>query len=164
MWWTAIRRHWPRRSVSSAVRPAPITLPCWPTRRWTAVAIATPARTHFALARRRCDAGKHVLVEKPLTMDVGEAQTLIELAAARNLTLMVGHVFEYNPAVRYIRAAIDSGRVGRYLLSLQPARESWPRAERHQRALEHRAPRHFDCALRAERAARSGALPGVALS
>jgi predicted dehydrogenase len=129
-----------------------------------AIAIATPARTHFALAAAALRAGKHVLVEKPLTMDVGEAQTLIELAAARNLTLMVGHVFEYNPAVRYIRAAIQAGELGDIYYSLQPARESWPRAERHQRALEHRAPRHFDCALRAERAARSGALPGVALS
>ena len=55
-----------------------------------AVAIATPARTHFALAAAALRAGKHVLVEKPLTMDPGEARLLIDLAAERELTLMVG--------------------------------------------------------------------------
>ncbi len=77
-----------------------------------AVAIATPARTHFALAAAALRAGKHVLVEKPLTMDPGEARLLIDLAAERELTLMVGHVFEYNPAVRYIREAIATGELG----------------------------------------------------
>lgn len=77
-----------------------------------AVVIATPARTHYDLARRALDAGKHVLVEKPLTMDVGEGEALVALARARDLTLMVGHVFEYNPAVAYIKQAIDSGELG----------------------------------------------------
>jgi predicted dehydrogenase len=77
-----------------------------------AVVIATPARTHFALAQAALLAGKHVLVEKPLTMDLAEGRALTELAAARGLTLMVGHVFEFNPAVRYIKAAIDSGELG----------------------------------------------------
>lgn len=77
-----------------------------------AVAIATPARTHYALADAALRAGKHVLVEKPLTMDVDEARQLIELASARGLKLMVGHVFEYNPAVRYIRDAIVAGELG----------------------------------------------------
>ena len=77
-----------------------------------AIVIATPARTHYALARAALLAGKHVLVEKPLTMDVGEGSELTDLAATLGLTLMVGHVFEYNPAVRYIKAAIDSGELG----------------------------------------------------
>ncbi len=77
-----------------------------------AVVIATPARTHYALSRRSLDAGKHLLVEKPLTMDVGEAEQLVALANAAGLTLMVGHVFEYNPAVAYIKRAIDSGELG----------------------------------------------------
>ena len=77
-----------------------------------AVAIATPARTHFALAAAALRAGKHVLVEKPLTMDPDEARVLIELAHEHRLTLMVGHVFEYNPAVRYIRDAIAAGELG----------------------------------------------------
>ena len=55
-----------------------------------AVVIATPARTHHALARRALAAGKHVLVEKPLTMDVSEAEDLVTLAKQSGLTLMVG--------------------------------------------------------------------------
>ena len=77
-----------------------------------AVVIATPARTHYGLAEAALHAGKHVLVEKPLTIDVDEARRLIDLAAERGLTLMVGHVFEYNPAVRYIRQAIAAGELG----------------------------------------------------
>lgn len=77
-----------------------------------AVVIATPARTHYALARRALSAGKHVLVEKPLTMDVGEAEELVALANDAGLTLMVGHVFEFNPAVAYIKRAIEAGELG----------------------------------------------------
>ncbi len=77
-----------------------------------AVVIATPARTHYALTRRVLAAGKHVLVEKPLTMDVGEAEELVALANHAGLALMVGHVFEFNPAVAYIKRAIDAGELG----------------------------------------------------
>lgn len=77
-----------------------------------ALAIATPARTHFEIARRALSAGKHVFVEKPLTMDVAEAQQVTALADTRGLTLMVGHVFEFNPAVRYIKQAITNGELG----------------------------------------------------
>jgi predicted dehydrogenase len=77
-----------------------------------AVVVATPARTHYALARRALATGKHVLVEKPLTMDVGEAEELVALANDAGLTLMVGHVFEFNPAVAYIKRAIDAGELG----------------------------------------------------
>jgi len=77
-----------------------------------AVVIATPARTHFALAEAALLAGKHVLVEKPLTMDLEEGRRLTALATSRGLTLMVGHVFEFNPAVRYIKRAIDEGELG----------------------------------------------------
>lgn len=77
-----------------------------------AVVIATPARSHYELAKTALLAGKHVLVEKPLAMSVAEGRDLVTLAAARDLRLMVGHVFEYNPAVRYIRAAIQAGELG----------------------------------------------------
>ena len=77
-----------------------------------AVAIATPARTHYEITRRALEAGKHVLVEKPLTMNLSEGAELVRLAAERQLTLMVGHVFEYNPAVRYIKAALEQGELG----------------------------------------------------
>lgn len=77
-----------------------------------AVAIATPARSHFALVQQALLAGKHVFVEKPLAMSTAEARTLVDLAAARRRVLMVGHVFEYNPAVRYIKEMIGAGELG----------------------------------------------------
>ncbi|MCS7038718.1 MAG: Gfo/Idh/MocA family oxidoreductase, partial [Caldilineales bacterium] len=77
-----------------------------------AVVIATPARTHYALALAALEAGKHVLVEKPLAMSSAEAQALIAAAAARQRVLMVGHVFEYNPAVRYIKDLLTAGVLG----------------------------------------------------
>jgi predicted dehydrogenase len=77
-----------------------------------AVAIATPPRTHHALARQALLAGKHVLVEKPLACSVQEAEELIELAEQRGLVLMPGHTFVYSPAVNKVRELIRSGEVG----------------------------------------------------
>lgn len=78
-----------------------------------AVAIATPIPTHHRLAKEALLAGKHVLVEKPLTANSEEAEDLVNLAEERGLTLMVGHTFEYNPAVEYLRNLIASGELGR---------------------------------------------------
>ncbi|MEZ4635483.1 MAG: Gfo/Idh/MocA family oxidoreductase [Caldilineaceae bacterium] len=77
-----------------------------------AVVIATPAKTHFDLAHKALSVGKHVFVEKPLAMQLDEARTLVDLAAERQRVLMVGHVFEYNSAVRYIKTALDQGELG----------------------------------------------------
>lgn len=77
-----------------------------------ALVIATPARTHHALARRALLAGKHVFVEKPLAMSVAEVDELAALAASRQRTVMVGHTFLYNAAVRHLRALVDSGELG----------------------------------------------------
>jgi predicted dehydrogenase len=77
-----------------------------------AVILATPVDTHFRLAERVLRAGKHLLVEKPLARTSAECRTLIELADAGRLTLMVGHVFLYNAAVRKVREYIDSGELG----------------------------------------------------
>ena len=77
-----------------------------------ALVIATPAHTHFTIARRALLAGKHILVEKPVTTNLAEAHELTALAADRNLTLMVGHTFEYAPAVGYIHKLIESGVIG----------------------------------------------------
>jgi predicted dehydrogenase len=77
-----------------------------------AVVVATPASTHAAVARRSLAAGKHVLVEKPLTTSISEARQLVEQAAAASLTLMVGHTFEYNAAVRQLREAVQGGEFG----------------------------------------------------
>jgi predicted dehydrogenase len=78
-----------------------------------AVAIATPARTHFEVARECLLAGKHVLVEKPLALNVSHAEELVCLARARGRVLMVGHTFEYNAAVRRLKRYIDEGDLGR---------------------------------------------------
>jgi predicted dehydrogenase len=84
-----------------------------------ALVIATPAATHYALAKRALEAGKHLLVEKPLAMSVHEADALIALAATRQRTLMVGHTFLYNAAVHYMKKLLDEGTVGQphYLYS-----------------------------------------------
>jgi predicted dehydrogenase len=77
-----------------------------------AVAIATPVSTHFDLARKALLHGKHVLVEKPLTSSVAEAEELIALAKEQNRILMVGHTFQYSPAVRELRQLIQDGELG----------------------------------------------------
>jgi len=77
-----------------------------------AVLIATPVNTHYPLAKDALQAGKHVLVEKPITSDSTQAQELVDLAASSGLTLMVGHTFEYNPAVEAMREVIQSGELG----------------------------------------------------
>ena len=77
-----------------------------------AVAIATPVSTHFGLAERALEAGKHVFVEKPLAASAAEAIALAELADERGLVLMPGHTFVYSPPVRAIRGLIDSGELG----------------------------------------------------
>jgi predicted dehydrogenase len=77
-----------------------------------AVAIATPARTHFEIARAALERGKHVLVEKPLAMSSEEARQLIALAAQKGRVLMVGHTFEHNPAVWKIRELVERRELG----------------------------------------------------
>jgi predicted dehydrogenase len=77
-----------------------------------AVVVATPIRTHYPLARAALLAGKHVLVEKPLTAASAEAEELTRLAETSGLTLMVGHTFIYNNAVRLIREIVSSGEIG----------------------------------------------------
>lgn len=77
-----------------------------------AVAIATPVETHFPLAEAALRAGKHVLVEKPLTRRVDEALALVRLAEACGRVLHVDHTFVYNPAVRKLRSLIDQGEIG----------------------------------------------------
>jgi predicted dehydrogenase len=77
-----------------------------------AVLIATPPRTHHALASAALSAGKHVLVEKPLARTVAEAEDLIELAEANDRVLMPGHTFLYSPPVNKVRELIGQGSLG----------------------------------------------------
>lgn len=78
-----------------------------------AIAIITPVWTHFELTRKALLNDKHVFVEKPFTATSWEAEELIELAAQRNLTIMVDHTFLFTGAVRKIRQFIDEGTLGR---------------------------------------------------
>jgi predicted dehydrogenase len=84
-----------------------------------AVVIATPAGNHFEMSMKALEAGKHILVEKPIAKTVGEVDQIGELAAKKNLLVMVGHTFIYNSAVRYLKALITSGELGdiRYMYS-----------------------------------------------
>ncbi len=77
-----------------------------------AVAIATPVHTHFSIAKACLEAGKHVLVEKPLTLRIEEGEELVELARANGLQLMCDHTFCYTGAVRKMKEIIDSGTLG----------------------------------------------------
>jgi predicted dehydrogenase len=77
-----------------------------------AIAIATPVSSHYELAMESLKAGKHVLVEKPLTMTSDQGIRLIDEAEKRNLTLMVDHTFLYTGAVRKIKDLVDNNGVG----------------------------------------------------
>jgi predicted dehydrogenase len=77
-----------------------------------AVVIATPARTHFRLTQTALQADKHVLVEKPFTATSSEALELVHLADERELTLMVGHTFVYNPAIIFLKDLLQRGHLG----------------------------------------------------
>jgi predicted dehydrogenase len=80
-----------------------------------AVVIATPPGSHAAIAQRALEAGKHVLVEKPLATSVEDAELLVKTAARCGTQLMVGHTFEYNAAVWKLRELVRSGALGRIL-------------------------------------------------
>lgn len=74
-----------------------------------AIVVATPTISHYEIVRLALDRRKHVFVEKPLTEDPGSARTVVDLARRMGLILMVGHVFLYNPAVRWVKGFIESG-------------------------------------------------------
>jgi UDP-N-acetylglucosamine 3-dehydrogenase len=78
-----------------------------------AVSIVTPSRTHYQIAKECMEAGKDVLVEKPMTMDVDEAQELVRIASRNSRILMVGHIFRYHPAVQELRRRINQGELGK---------------------------------------------------
>ena len=78
-----------------------------------AVIIATPAETHFGIAKRAMEAGKNVLVEKPITLIPSEAEELLNLSLRLDLKLMVGHVLLFHPAVLRIKDGIEKGDIGK---------------------------------------------------
>lgn len=77
-----------------------------------AIVIATPVYTHFELAKKSLEEGKHILVEKPMTSNSEQALKLIELASSRQKVLMVDHTFLYTGAVQRIKELIESGEIG----------------------------------------------------
>ena len=79
-----------------------------------AVVIATPISTHYELAKEALLRGKHVLIEKPMTVTVTQANELIRLAELNQKVLMVDHTFIYTGAVRKIKRIIDSGELGEF--------------------------------------------------
>lgn len=80
-----------------------------------AVSLASPATLHFAQAQAVLEAGKHVYVEKPLALDVKEAEMLCELAEERGRVLMVGHLLQYHPIYVALRQKVREGALGRIL-------------------------------------------------
>ena len=76
------------------------------------VVVATPAQSHFDLTKRSLEAGKDVLVEKPLTVTSDESKRLTELAAKTGRILQVGHIFLYDPASLWLRDAVKAGEFG----------------------------------------------------
>lgn len=83
------------------------------------IAFATPAETHAALASRALAAGKHVYVEKPLALDIADAERVIAEAAQAERVLMVGHLLQYHPVFRALRTLVEAGELGviRYIYS-----------------------------------------------
>jgi len=77
-----------------------------------AVVIATPVPTHYELAKKALEAGKHVLVEKPPAMTAAEMDELVALASGRDLVLMPGHLLLYHPGVIKLKELIDAGELG----------------------------------------------------
>jgi UDP-2-acetamido-3-amino-2,3-dideoxy-glucuronate N-acetyltransferase len=84
-----------------------------------AVALATPAISHYEMAKAALKAGKDVLVEKPLSIDVGHGEELVELARAQGRILMVGHILRYHPAILKLQELVQDGTLGKinYLYS-----------------------------------------------
>jgi UDP-2-acetamido-3-amino-2,3-dideoxy-glucuronate N-acetyltransferase len=80
-----------------------------------AVSVATPAATHYDVVRRCLEAGKDVLVEKPLALTAEQGEALVKLAEQKSKILMVGHILLYHPAVVKLRQLIESGTLGRIL-------------------------------------------------
>jgi len=77
-----------------------------------AVVVATPTATHYRIAKDVLLSGKHLFVEKPITLNIKEAEELIEISEKKNLTLMVDHLLEYHPAVEEMKKLIEKGELG----------------------------------------------------
>ena len=111
-----------------------------------AVAIATPAPMHYEHCRRALEAGLHAFVEKPLTLDVAQAEELVKLAGEKDLTLMVGHLLLYHPAVKRLKDLVDKGELGK-LHYLYGQRVNLGKVRSNENALWSLAPHDISIAL-----------------
>jgi len=91
-----------------------------------AVTICTPTVTHKDIATRALEAGKHALVEKPMTNTVTEGNELLLLAKRKGLRVMPGHIERFNPAVTYLKSLVDEGKLGNIMLLLARRVGRWP--------------------------------------
>jgi UDP-2-acetamido-3-amino-2,3-dideoxy-glucuronate N-acetyltransferase len=107
------------RSLSASIRFTTELEDVLATPEINCVIVATPAVTHFSIARACLLHGKHVLVEKPMTLTTGDACELVQLSDKLALVLMVGHVLLFHPAILRLKQEIRSGGIGalRYLYS-----------------------------------------------
>ena len=100
------------RSRYPHARWASTSTRCSTTQSWTRSSIATPVPSHYDLAKRALEAGKHVFVEKPPAMKSDEIDELVSLAEERDLVLMPGHLLLYHPGVVKLKELVDDGELG----------------------------------------------------
>jgi len=79
----------------------------------TAVCVALPAHIHYSFSKKSLLAGKDVYVEKPITLDIKEAEELVKIAKEKNKILMVGHLLHYHPCIQKIKKIISEGKIGK---------------------------------------------------
>lgn len=111
-----------------------------------AVVVATSAATHYELARKAIEAGKHVYVEKPLALSVAEGEELVRLAEESGVVLMVGHLMLYHPAVSMLKELVDSGELGE-IYYLYSQRLNLGRLRRDENVIWSLAPHDFSMIL-----------------
>ncbi len=80
---------------------------------FSAYTVAVPAEYHYVVGKRLLEAGKHVLIEKPITLNSKDAWHLDEIAKNKNVVLMTGHLLLFHPAIRKIKEMLDTGQIGK---------------------------------------------------
>ena len=103
---TRVKRDYPDVEVSSDMNAL------YETENVDAAVIATQADSHYEIAKQFLLRGKHVFVEKPMTLDIAHSEELVQLAKEQNKILMVGHILEYHPAFVKTKEMVDSGELG----------------------------------------------------
>ncbi|RKY64612.1 MAG: hypothetical protein DRQ08_07340 [Candidatus Latescibacterota bacterium] len=111
-----------------------------------AVVVATPPSAHYILAKRALESGKHVFVEKPMTLKLEEAEDLVRISQEKGRVLMVGHLMEYHPGVLKLKEYVDRGELGE-IYYLYAARLNLGRVRREENALWSFAPHDISVAL-----------------